>query len=293
MNLALPLLVLIQFGFSYSYPLTKDILKTVDPIIWSALRALATALFLFAAARLMGQKKFRHPVSRLKLMGLALFGVSLNQYFFIRGLKTSSPTDAAIMATSIPVWVFVGSILAKLESFSFQKTWGILFAVAGVLVLFGRPTEHVSGFLLLNGATYAVYVVWGYDVMKRENPIFLLSHLFIYGFLGLLLLSFFEIYMGRAHLPLLSNFSSQHLYFPMSQVVLVGTVMPYVLYSYCTKHLPATVLAMGATIQPPLTAFLDFLIHNTPFQPIWVVSGSLIAIGVFLTTRPFKRKKKA
>ena len=88
-NTGLLLLVLIQLGFSYSYPLTKDILQSIDPLIWSTLRATLAGICLFAVARVLKLKRLRHPVSRLKLLGLAFCGVSFNQYFFIKGLQFS------------------------------------------------------------------------------------------------------------------------------------------------------------------------------------------------------------
>lgn len=284
MNIAWILLLLTQIGFSYSYPLSKQIVQILDPIVWSTLRVLFAASFLIIFSKFSNNSKFTKTIPHLELFILGLCGVSLNQYFFIEGLKTSSPTDAAIMATSIPVWVFVGSLLKKIEKFSLRKSLGILSGIAGIIVLFGRPSSHVSHYLILNSAIYSIYVVYGYKYMKSENPIYLLSHLFFYGAVGLVLITSFQVFIGKAHIPSAETLFHWQLFSPMLQVVAFGTILPYLFNIYSTKHLSPIVVSMGITLQPPITAFLDFIIRGTHLSPGWVISGSLVALGVFLTS---------
>ena len=72
------------------------------------------------------------PLKDLGLLCLcALCGVGLNQGLFIWGLNTTSPVDASIIATAVPIFVMILAALILKEPITRMKTFGVLLGICG------------------------------------------------------------------------------------------------------------------------------------------------------------------
>src|SRR4029079_13113194 len=111
--------------------LTKDY---IPPYALVMLRVLfAAPLFWFTALLFVREKTDRKDIP--KLIMLAVFGVVINQSFFIKGLSLTSPISAAIMMITSPILVIiVASVLIK-ERITWLRTLGIIIGFAGAAIL--------------------------------------------------------------------------------------------------------------------------------------------------------------
>ena len=65
----------------------------------------------------------------------AVCGVSINQYLFVLGLKSSSPVDASIIATSVPIFAMLLAAIILKEPITAKKASGVMLGVGGSLLL--------------------------------------------------------------------------------------------------------------------------------------------------------------
>ena len=57
----------------------------------------------------------------------------MNQGLFIWGLNTTSPVDASIIATAVPIFVMILAALILKEPITRMKTFGVLLGICGAI----------------------------------------------------------------------------------------------------------------------------------------------------------------
>ena len=121
---------------------------------------------------------------RIVLCGL--LGAAVNMLLFFHGLSLTSPIDASIISTSIPVMVLIFSAFILKERITNYKLVGITIGGLGafLLVWYGNKTEGTSSLLgnlmvFANTCSYALYLVLIKPLMIKYNPISIISWVFL------------------------------------------------------------------------------------------------------------------
>src|SRR4029077_17085407 len=86
------------------------------------------------------------------LLALGVFGVTMNQFFFMVGLSRTSVSHSALLIGMTPIFVLLIAAAIRQEKMTFRKALGMLIAIGGVLVLNtlpGRDTTPGAGPTLL------------------------------------------------------------------------------------------------------------------------------------------------
>ena len=160
----------------------------IGPSGFIALRvAGATPLFwLLYAFR--WERVARKDLARLWLCGLT--GVTVNQLLFFNGLAATSPVHASIIMTINPVLVLLISAALLGTAITARKVLGIALGAAGAITLLlnsggGGLESHASWqgdlMVLLNAASYGVYLVIVKPLMSKYRPITVISWVFLFG----------------------------------------------------------------------------------------------------------------
>ena len=71
----------------------------------------------------------------LRLAGAGMLGILLNQGSFIFGVGLTSPGEASLITTTMPMWVMLLAALILKEPVTVKKVGGILLGAAGALIL--------------------------------------------------------------------------------------------------------------------------------------------------------------
>ncbi|HTR84855.1 MAG TPA: DMT family transporter [Reyranella sp.] len=126
-----------------SYPLAKDVLHVMSPLLFSFSRYLIAGLFLFAV--LIVQRK---PVALpqrdwLPMIGLALIGVTLFQACWGLGASRTSPSIGSITMTTTTAFA---AILARLSGRRLPALgWiGIVIAFAGIVLVVNNSLTRLT-----------------------------------------------------------------------------------------------------------------------------------------------------
>lgn len=117
-------------------PISKFIMLggAVSPLVVTDLR-IAGAMILFWIASLFQKPEHVNHKDLARLLGASLLGIVFNQGCFIFGVSLSSPGDASIITTSMPLWAMVLAALILKEPITGKKVLGIAAGACGALML--------------------------------------------------------------------------------------------------------------------------------------------------------------
>ena len=125
-------------------PLGKDAMTHgLDGITMVSFRVMGGAILFWLTTFVMMLLKRRRgealphvPVrDRLTFAGAAVFGLVCNQCCFTIGLSITSPVNASIVTTSMPIFAMILSFLILREPITWKKAGGVAVGCAGALTL--------------------------------------------------------------------------------------------------------------------------------------------------------------
>ncbi|MDR2848152.1 MAG: DMT family transporter, partial [Bacteroidales bacterium] len=93
--------------FGINIPISKSLLDTIGPFGWSFTRASVACLCFWIVSLLLPRERLVCKRDFWMLMVCALFGMVVNQLFFVVGLTSTSSIDASIISTTVPVLVML------------------------------------------------------------------------------------------------------------------------------------------------------------------------------------------
>lgn len=111
-------------------PISKLVMagSVVTPFVVTELRV-GGAMLLFWLASLLQKTERVAPRDLLSLLGASLIAIVLNQGCFIFGVSLSTPGDASIITTSMPLWALVLAALILKEKITGKKLPGLAVAL--------------------------------------------------------------------------------------------------------------------------------------------------------------------
>ena len=276
-------LLAVQLIFAAFPIVSKIAFRQVSP--WSlawirlAIAALILLVWFFAASR-----DRVEPTDYARLAVFSIFGVSINQLCYLRGLSLTTAINATILVGMIPVFTFVIALVLGRETTSVLKAVGVFLAFAGVFVLAGPgsvsfdATHRVGNVLLLSGAfAYSVYLVLARNIMSRYHPLTVVTWLFTFGTVTVLPFAWADL----ATTPFVSL--SALTWACIAFLAIVASIVAYFLTGVALKSASSTLVAVYICMQPVLVAFLAAPILGEAVTPTMVLSGVLIFTGVVLS----------
>jgi len=264
----------------------KLILPVVEPLGIAAFRIFGAALA-FAGVR-WGWRRGPTPSPRdlLALLGLSLLGVVLNQVLFLEGVQRTTAVHANILITTIPAFTLGIALLLGRERGSALKLTGIALAGAGAVYLAlgrrgggGGATVEGDLLVMVNSICYASYLVLSKDLLKRYDPITVVTHVFLFG---ALLIAPFGV-PALARIP--AEALTARTLLVIGYIVVFTSFLTYLLSIWALKRAQSSVVAMYVYVQPVITAVLAPLILGERVTPRAGLASLVIFAGLALATR--------
>jgi drug/metabolite transporter (DMT)-like permease len=243
----------------------------------------ALMLFYFFHRWVVREKILRSDT--LRLIGCGATGVAANQLMFFSGLNLTGPINAAIVMTSNPVFVLLVSAFVLRERITRLRLTGIVLALSGALMLIlggknGGSLSLNTGdlLILLNSASYALYLVMVKPLMQRYKPATVLTAVFFYGWC--MVLPF-----GIWQLPDVQwSAFPQHIWWSIVFVVVCTTFLTYFLNVYALHRLSPPIAGAYIYTQPLFATFFALLMGKDTLGADKLVAAGLIFLGVFLVS---------
>jgi drug/metabolite transporter (DMT)-like permease len=276
-----------QVIYALNYSIAKGLMPDyLGPFAIVLLRVIgATILFWLVSLFVKTQ-----PVEKkdlIKMLWLSLFGVVINQVFFIWGLSLTSPINSSIIMISNPIMVFLFTMAIFKERITLMKFTGLGLAVLGALMIllykdnFQMGSETVKGDLmtLLNSISWGIFIVLVKPLMQKYNTVTAMRWIFLFG-------TIFTI-------PVCLNGTldtdwagmTSGAWMALAFVVIATTFFAYLLNIYGLVELSSNTVSAYIYLQPFLASLFAIIIGKDNLTPTKVLSGFLIILGLYLVNR--------
>lgn len=234
----------------------------------------------------------RHPKLHLSsrqwlfLLWTALFGVTLNQLFFIGGLAHSSVAHTGLIVALGPVMVLVLASMMRLEALTILKIVGMAISFTGVGFLTMGKAGQASAvtlkgdmILLIGSAVFAYYTVLVKEVAEQFDPLTL--NMLIFGLGAAMMLPV----TARGLLAMPWTVLPAIAWWGLGYMVVFGSVTAYLIFAFALSELTAARVAAFSYLQPGIATALGIWLLGERLTYNVVIGGILILLGVYLTER--------
>jgi drug/metabolite transporter (DMT)-like permease len=280
-----------QVIYALNYSIAKDLMPFhIGPLALVFLRISGACLLFWILALFTKQEKLEKGDLK-KMAILAIFGVFVNQLFFIYGLSLTKPINSAIIMISNPIIVIVFTLIILKESITIFKIGGLFLGISGAVILLlfrgnfelGSDTIAGDAMTLINSTSWAIFVVMAKPYMQKYNTVTVMKWIFIFGLLYMTPFGLHDI--------MHTNWSAMttDIFLAIGFVVVATTFMAYLLNTYALKALSPSVVSTYIYLQPFLATIFAVFLGKDVLTPIKIISAVLIIMGVYLVSyRPKK-----
>ncbi len=280
-------------GWGLMSPVGKDaMLHGFDGISMVTFRV-AGACLLFWIASLFAPKEHVPWRDRLMFIGAALTGLVFNQCCFTIGLSITTPINASIVTTSMPIFAMILAAVILHEPITGKKAIGVLMGCSGALILILSSAAHadarvgdIRGDLLCLFAqfSFALYLSLFNPLIKRYNVFTVNKYMFTWALLLLLPFVSTHVY-GVVSQPI-----PPVTWFEVSYVVVIGTFLCYILTMIGQRTLRPTVVSVYNYVQPIVAVAASLVMGLSTMKMTHVLAVALVFSGVWLVVKSKSRR---
>lgn len=264
------------------------------PFIFSAMRQLLAGGILLGVMLTIGKAKFPtwNIVINQAIAGFFMFTMG-NGLVGWAEVHVSSGL-AAIISSMVPIWIILLNMqVSSEERPNFPIVAGLLIGLSGIIMIFGQHLNEFSnpayqwgiGAMFVANIAWAIGSVW----IKKKNQD---SNLFVNAALQMLFGGIFMLPFSLA----LDNYEqfqfTPAIIYALSYLVLIGSIVAYICFTYAIKHLPMTLVSLYAYINPLVAVLLGWIILNEKFTLTIFIAMLITVAGVYLVNRGYQLRNQ-
>lgn len=167
----------------------KDLTNSelITPAVLFSIRTGAAALLFWLLSLFLPHEKLDRKELSLAFLASALC-IIIPQYSTLIGITMSTPYDVSMISTLKPVLTLAVAFMLAKEKFRPALLIGVLLTFAGAVVLVLKPSGSFSTsasglvILLMNGVSFAFYLVLFKDYISRHSTVTLMKWMFLFAF---------------------------------------------------------------------------------------------------------------
>lgn len=266
-------------------PMIKDLQGLgVPALVVADMRAVGAAVAFWVMSLFVGGGE-RVSVSMLgRLCVAGILCIVLNQVLFTVGVNYTSPIDATVISTMLPIVTMIFAAIILKESITGMKVVGIAVGAAGALTLVFGGGSSVGGGLVGDALCFtaqvscALYMVIFSNTIHRYSVVTLMKWLFLFSAIIVTMVTWPSVVaVDYASLPLKA-------WGEMLFIVFGGTFVSYIFFTDGQKLLRPTVVSMYNYVQPIVATVLSVAMGVGTFGVGKVISMAMVFAGVYIVT---------
>jgi len=256
-----------------------------SPLAVGAWRILAGSLAIGALA---AWRYGGRSVPRLRDLPLlflcAMLGVAVNQGLYLVGLSRSTPMNAGLVMSLIPVFTFVIAVLVRQEAFRPVRALGVVVALAGTVPLL---FEHGLGdlgayglgnlFMVANALSYSTFLVLSKRLTRTYPAIVITAWSYL---LSLVAVPVFAL--GQRMVP---GAAAPSAWWSLAYILVVPTVIAYVLNMFALARVRASTVAVYVYSQPIIAGLASWVAFGERPTHAMLVAAPTLFLGIWLVGR--------
>jgi drug/metabolite transporter (DMT)-like permease len=280
-------------GWGLMAPVGKDAMTHgFDGITMVTFRVVGACL-LFWIASLFAKKEHVPGRDKLMFIGAAVFGLVCNQCCYTLGLSITSPINASIVTTSMPIFAMLLAALILKEPITGKKALGVMMGCSGALILILTSAAHASDkvgdirgdvLCLFAQFSFALYLSLFNPLIRRYNVFTINRYMFSWATLILLPFTFSHV-AGVMGSPIPAR-----TWWEVAYVVGVGTFLGYILTMIGQRVLRPTVVSVYNYVQPIVSVAASLLMGIGILKASHALAVILVFGGVWLVTKSKSRR---
>lgn len=269
-------------------PIVKLVLVSgiIAPIVIVDFRIAGAAVLFWVLSLFMPKEHV--PIRDVLLMaGAAMIGVLFNQGCFIIGVSFTSPGEASLITTTMPMWVMILAWIILHEPITGKKVVGIILGATGAVILIlgnlnasARGVHPVLGdfIVMMAQLSYALYLTLYRNFIRKYSLVTLMKWMFLSAsIVGITCTS-----------PWLAETSWKSIsaleWGGMIYVMAIGTFLAYICIMIGQKTLRPTIVGMYNYVQPIVAMFVGVFIGFESITWLKLLAIALIFYGVYMVT---------
>ncbi len=273
-------------------PLGKDAMTHgVGGLEMVTFRVVGGAVCFWIASLFVKQEKVRHK-DMLLFFFAAMLSIVLNQCCYTIGLSITSPVNASIMTTMMPIITMILAALFLKEPITGKKVMGVFCGAVGAFLLITTGARVASGnggvllgdLLCLSAQlSFAIYLTVFKHLIQRYTVITCMKWMITYAAIVIMPISFSRMQqLPWADIPAKT-------WWETAFVVVGGTFLAYIFMMQGQKILRPTVVAMYNYVQPIIACIVSVAIGLGVFGLWQALAVVLVFFGVWLVTQSKSR----
>ena len=202
----------------------------------------------------------------LKIFFAALFALVFNQGVYIFGLSMTSPIDASIVTTTLPIVTMIVAAIYLKEPVTNKKVLGIFVGAMGAFILIMSSQTVFKG------------------LSQKYSPITLNKWMFVYASMCYIPFSYHDVAAIQW-----SEISTAAL-LQAGYVVVGGSFLAYIFIMSAQRLLRPTVVSMYNYMQPIVASTVAIILGLGVFNLEKGIAIALVFLGVYIVTQSKSRK---
>lgn len=262
-------------------PIFKWALHDIHPYTLAFLRFIIPVIILYPFLK--GKLKV-NPKDYLSVVFIGIFGITVNIIFFFQGLLKAPSINAALIASSAPIFIILYSLLFLREKPKSKLITGALLGLIGVILVLGAPFI-IDGRLAAVGNLFYLVSMFGSiiavlltrKIMKRNNPIAITFWSFFIGSVGFTPFFLNEI----SKFGFLTNINFQGIVGLLFGIFL-SSLVAYFLQTWALKYLTAADVSVFTYIDPVVTILIAAPLLGEFPDAVFVFGTFFVLLGILL-----------
>lgn len=279
-----------EIMWGVSAPLGTMILAGgVSPLLLTDCRMIGAAI-LFWLLSLFTRPEPVASRDLLRMFFAALLGIVVNQCCFVWGLSLTSPINASIITTALPILTMVLAAIVLREPVTKLKVSGVFLGAIGALILItGSHGADTQGsplgdtLVVCAQLSFSCYLVLFKDLIGKYTPMTLMKWMFTYASICVIPFTYNEWITTDW-----AGIQSEVLW-GVAAFVVGPTFISYLLLPLGQANLRPTVTAMYNYVQPIVASAVAVVVGLASFTVSNMIAIICVFTGVFFVTRSKSR----
>lgn len=268
-------------------PIGKFALQEFSALSVTTFRMVGAAAAFWILSIFCKQEHVNHK-DMLKIFFASLFALVFNQGVFIFGLSMTSPIDASIVTTTLPIITMIVAAIYLKEPVTNKKVLGIFVGAMGALILILSSQAGGAGggssiwgdlLCLLAQLSFSIYLTVFKGLSQRYSAVTINKWMFIYASMCYIPFSYHDI--AIIEWSAISTIAIWQVLY----VVLGGSFIAYICVMSAQKLLRPTVVSMYNYVQPIIASIAAVAMGIGTFGWQKGVAIGLVFLGVYIVTQ--------
>ena len=251
-------------------PIGKFALQEFSALSVTTFRMVGAAAAFWILSIFCKQEYVNHK-DMLKIFFASLFALVFNQGVFIFGLSLTSPIDASIVTTTLPIITMIVAAIYLKEPVTNKKVLGIFVGAMGDLLC------------LLAQLSFSIYLTVFKGLTQQYSAITINKWMFIYASMCYIPFSYHDV--AAIEWSTISTLAIWQVLY----VVLGGSFIAYICVMTAQKLLRPTVVSMYNYVQPIIASIAAVIMGIGTFGWQKGIAIGLVFLGVYIVTQSKSR----